>query len=365
MIVVVGISHRTSPVELRERFAFAEADVPAALEELRRSGAVDEVVIVSTCNRVEIYAATRLDAPGAAAALKQFLFRRAQGKGVSSAAMPAQGGPPNAAAEGEFYVHAASQCLAHLFRVASGLDSMVPGETEILGQIKGAYQLAQRHGFTGLALNRAFQRALHAAKQVRTETNIQRGNVSVASVAVELAGKIFASVAGVAVLVLGAGDTSAKVARALQSRGAKRIVVAGRSLERAQALANEFGGQAVPFEDWPRHLDAIDIVISSTSAPQPVLDRRTLEPMMTARRDRPLLLIDIAVPRDVHPDVNILENVYLYDIDDLQAIADDYLKLRRDEIARGEAIIQENVRAIFERIQPQATAAPGTSAGLA
>ena len=214
---------------------------------------------------------------------------------------------------------------------------MVLGETEILGQLKKAYDLAFRHRHTGACLNKAFQRAFHVAKHVRTETNIQRGSVSVASVAVELAEKIFSSLADREVLVIGAGETSEKTARALLSRGARSIIVANRSHDRAVALAGEFGGRAVPFDDWAREFEKIDIAISSTSAPHHILDRAKLEPLMKARQQRPLLLIDIAVPRDIDPEVNFLENVYLYNIDDLQAIADDYLKLRREEIARCEA----------------------------
>jgi len=224
---------------------------------------------------------------------------------------------------------------------------MVLGETEILGQLKAAYDLALQHGHTGARLNKAFQRAFHTAKHVRTHTNIQRGSVSVASVAVELAEKIFSSLADREVLVLGAGDTSEKTARALLSRGAKNIIVASRTFERARAMAAELGGRAVPFDNWADEFERIDIVISSTSAPHHILDRAKLEPLMKRRRNRPLLLIDIAVPRDIDPEVNFLENVYLYNVDDLQGIADDYLKLRREEIAQCEAIIAEKVKPLL------------------
>jgi glutamyl-tRNA reductase len=249
----------------------------------------------------------------------------------------------------ELYTLAEPQSLHHLFKVACGLDSMVLGETEILGQLKTAYEISHRHGHTGARLNKAFQRAFHAAKHVRTHTNIQRGSVSVASVAVELAEKIFSSLADREVLVIGAGDTSEKTARALSSRGAKNIVVTNRSFDRAQALASELNGRAVAFDDWAGEFEKIDIVISSTSAPAHILDRTRLEPLMKARRQRPLLLIDIAVPRDIDPEVNFLENVYLYNVDDLQSIADDYLKLRREEIARCEQIIGEKIEALLNQ----------------
>src|SRR5208283_3729988 len=241
----------------------------------------------------------------------------------------------------ELYSFAEPQSLHHLFKVACGLDSMVLGETEILGQLKRAYDLAFQHKQTGARLNKAFQRAFHVAKHVRTETNIQRGSVSVASVAVELAEKIFSSLIGHDVLVIGAGETSEKTARALLSRGARSIVFANRSHDRAVALAAELGGRAVPFDEWGAEFKNIDIAISSTSAPHYILGRVKLEPLMKARHHRPLLLIDIAVPRDIDPEVNFLENVYLYNIDDLQAIADDYLKLRQEEIVKCEAIIAE------------------------
>jgi glutamyl-tRNA reductase len=332
-VVVIGLSHHSSPVELRERFAFAEAKIPDALKSLRGSGIAGEAVILSTCNRVEIYAATPVEPAKAFAELKEFL--------VSHHAY-------EDSLNDVLYTFGEPQSLHHLFKVACGLDSMVLGETEILGQLKTAYDLALKHGHTGARLNKAFQRAFHVAKHVRTHTNIQRGSVSVSSVAVELAEKIFNSLGDREVLVIGAGDTSEKTARALLSRGARSIIVANRSFDRAQALAGELGGRAVPFDDWAGEFEKIDIVISSTSAPHHILDRVKLEPLMKARRQRPLLLIDIAVPRDIDPEVNLLENVYLYNVDDLQGIADDYLKLRQEEIARCEAIIAEKVKALLD-----------------
>jgi len=325
-VIVIGLSHHSAPVELRERFAFVEAKIPDALKSLRDSGIADEAVILSTCNRVEIYAATALTADAAVIELRGFL--------VSHDAFNDNLGD-------QLYSFAEPHSLHHLFKVACGLDSMVLGETEILGQIKTAYDLALQHGHTGARLNKAFQRAFHTAKHVRTHTNIQRGSVSVASVAVELAEKIFNSLGDREVLVIGAGDTSEKTARALLSRGAKSIIVANRSFDRAQALAGELGGRAVSFDDWAGEFEKIDIVISSTAAPHHILDRAKLEPLMKTRRQRPLLLIDIAVPRDIDPEVNFLENVYLYNVDDLQGIANDYLKLRREEMARCEEIIAE------------------------
>jgi len=339
-ILVLGLSHHTSHVNVRERFAFAEAAVPAALQKLRATGVAEEAVILSTCNRVELYAAVSGEPRPALAALQQFLLDHHN-----------YHEPLN----GELYALAEPRSVEHLFKVACGLDSMVLGETEILGQLKKAYDLALSHKHTGARLNRAFQKAFNIAKQVRTETNIQRGSTSVASVAVELAEKIFTSLGDRQVMVIGAGETSEKAARALLSRGAHSVIVSNRSHERAVALADELGGRAIHFDDWAKEFPRIDIVISSTSAPHYVLDRAKLEPLMRLRQNRPLLLIDIAVPRDIEPDCNFLDDVFLYNIDDLQAIAEDYLKQRQEEIARCEAIIREKVKGLL--------APPGGAAG--
>jgi glutamyl-tRNA reductase len=379
-VVVIGLSHRTSPVDLRERFAFADKKIPGALQELRASGIASEAAILSTCNRVEIYAATKLAPEAAFAELKKFFVRWGEtpGEPVISSPSPQRGGgrgeeakavsksnpltptlSPFGQGEGvdpnwerslneEIYTLAEPHSLHHLFKVASGLDSMVIGETEIFGQLKDAYELAFKHQHTGARLNKAFQRAFNVAKHIRTATNIQRGSVSVMSAAVELAEKIFSSLAEHEVLVIGAGETSEKTARALLSRGARGVVVTNRSLERATALATELGGRAVPFENWTDALEQIDLVISSTAAPHHVLDRAKLEPLMKRRKHRPLLLIDIAVPRDIDPAVNALDNVYLYNVDDLQSIAADYLNLRKEEVARCEKIIAEKVAALME-----------------
>jgi glutamyl-tRNA reductase len=341
-VVVVGLSHRTAPVEIRERLAFPETTIPEALQRLREQGLADEAVIVSTCNRVELYAVTRGAPDRAANALRQYLF---DCHGVP--------GPLDAG----IYAHEEPRSLEHLFKVVSGLDSMVLGETEILGQVKKAYDLALQCRATGRHLNRAFQRAFNVAKQIRTETNIQRGSVSVASVAVDLAEKIFDTLARCNVLVIGAGDTGEKAAKALLSRGAKGIVFTNRSFERAAALAAELGGRAVPFDDWSAEFANVDIIISSTAAPGYVLDRPRLEPWLPLRRGQPVLLVDIAVPRDIDPAVNTLDGVFLYDIDDLQAIADDALRQRKEDIARCEVIIRDRVQGLLSH--PQAR--PGAS----
>lgn len=337
-LVVIGLSHHSCPVTVRERFAFAEARIPAVLQSLREAGIAQEAVILSTCNRVEIYAVTSLAGPESFSALQTFLVTCHNYRDPIT---------------DEIYTLGEPHSLYHLFKVACGLDSMVLGETEILGQLKKAYDLALQKGFTGGRLNKAFQRAFNVAKHIRTETSIQRGSTSVGSVAVELAEKIFSHLGERNVMVIGAGDTSEKTARALLSRGARSIVVTNRSYDKAEALAQTLGGRALPFENWTAEFPGIDIVISSTSAPHYVLDRVKLEPLMKLRRNRPLLLVDIAVPRDIDPDVNFMENVFLYNIDDLQAIADDYLKQRKEEVARCEKIIREKAAPLLESFVPR------------
>lgn len=344
-IYVIGLSHHTAPVEVRERVAFAEPIIPETLSKLRDSGLADEAVILSTCNRVELYVATSIEPEEAVIRLRSFLLAN---RGLEDGL------------KDEVYAWAAPRSVEHLFRVACGLDSMVLGETEILGQLKKAYDLALQHRQTGPRLNKAFQRAFNVAKQVRTETNIQRGSISVASVAVELAEKIFETLSERQVMVIGAGETSEKVARALLSRGAKSVLVSNRSHDRAEALAKELGGRAIHFDGWAQEFRNIDIVISSTSAPHYVLDRAKLEPLMQLRDNRPLLLVDIAVPRDIEPEVNFLDDVYLYNVDDLQSIAEGYQQQRLEEVESCMAIIREKARALLDSRRPPEIP-PGTN----
>ena len=335
-IVVTGLSHRSAPVELRERFAFAESGLAESLGRMIQTSVASEAVILSTCNRVEIYAYT--EDPNGGDAVREFLIEASRNEQPLT---------------DELYTYGEPQSVEHLFRVASGLDSMVLGETEILGQLKQAYKVALEGKFTGGKLNKAFQKAFNAAKQIRTETAIQRGSVSVASVSVELAEHIFESLSKCRVMVIGAGDTSEKTARALLSRGAHSIIVSNRSHERAVELARELDGGAIHFEEWEKVFDGIDIVISSTAAPHYVLDRVKLEPLMKSRKHRDLLLINIAVPRDIDPEVNYVENVYLYNVDDLQTIADENKAQRQEEIARCEEIIREKAKAVLAGRPPQ------------
>jgi len=326
-LVAVGLSHKTAPVEIREQMAFAEADLAAAAGRIRALGLATEALVVSTCNRVELYAAIPAGDPAALAQqLRGFLLRDRGYTGDAS---------------GTVYTHLGTAALEHLFRVVSGLDSLVLGETEILGQIKRFYSLALSSGHTGGILNRSFQRAFAMAKRIRTETQIQRGNTSVAAVAVELAERIFDDLDRRQVLVIGAGDTSEKTARALRGRGAQGILVSNRSFDRAAALAEELEGRAIGFQDWEREFATVDIVVSATGSPHPILDRHRLERLMAGRRPRPILLIDLAVPRDIDPAVTLLPEVFLANVDDLQSVADTATRQRREEVARCEIMIRE------------------------
>ncbi len=333
-IVCFGLSHRTAAVEVRERFAFADKELPAATLRLRALEGVQEALILSTCNRVEHYAVLD-DGPDPIRRASD-LFRRY-----------CETGGLNAHADGEqFYHHDSPASVEHLFRVASGLDSMVIGETEILGQVKQAYQVATAAGTTSRVLNKLFQRAFQAAKQVRSDTEIGRGTVSVASAAVDLAERLFGDLERCRALVLGAGDTGERTARALLSRGVRPagLAVANRSPERAAALAAELGGRAVAsFDAWEREAADADILITSTAATEPVVTAAQLARLMRPRADRPLFVIDIAVPRDVEPFANEIEGVYLYDIDSLQEIARQAMASRERELAACERIIGRHV----------------------
>jgi glutamyl-tRNA reductase len=324
----VGLSHHTANVETRERFAGH-----AQSECVLRNAGCAEVLLLMTCNRVEVYGASEKRV--STEEIAHCLAREIE-KDAHQYALP-------------FYRYEGEKCMQHLFRVASGLDSMIVGESEILGQAKKAYESAKKSGAVGPYLHRLFQRAFRVAKQVRTHTEITRGSVSVGSVAVDLAQRIFGQLDHCKVLVLGAGETSERTARALISRGVSDLRVSNRSNDRAQDLADRVGGQAVPFDEWPQQCREIDILITSTSSEIPLLTPANLAPMLSDRVDRPLFVIDIAVPRDVDPIVNEMEGVYLYDIDALRCVAEQSLAMRRQQIASAEAIIAEHVADFIDK----------------
>jgi glutamyl-tRNA reductase len=345
-IVCLGLSHRTAAVDLRERFAIPEARLGSLALELAKLPELGESVVVSTCNRVEFYAAAP-EAERAFGALHAALAERGMETEVEV-----------------FFRRVTEEAARHLFSVVCGLDSMVLGETEILGQVKKAYQAAQEQKATARHLNKLFQRAFNVAKEVRTRTNITRGSVSVGSAAVELAERIFGRLEHCKVMILGAGETAELTAGALQSRGVRSIFVANRSHERAVSLAERMGGSAVHFEEWHRVFSGVDILIGSTAAPHHVLTRAKLEPLMGERRQRPLFCIDLAVPRDIDPEVNLLNGVYLYDIDSLQAIAQQSMEVRRGELQVCEAMIERHVGEFLQWLRSKPALAPETFAKL-
>ncbi len=323
-LTCVGVSHQTASVETRERFAIEAHHTTSALEQALRLDGVNEAVALFTCNRVEWYV----------------VADSSQFDPLSVLTTRAKIEPNDLE---HIYQHDFEETVRHLFRVASGFESMVLGETEILGQVKKAYATAADLRATSTWLNKLFQKAFSVAKQVRSQTGITRGSVSVGSVAVDLAEKIFGNLDQCHTMVLGAGDTSERTARALAAKGVRSVIVSNRSHDRAVALAGEIGGRAIHFDDWEGEFVNLDILISSTSAPHFVVTRAKLEALMRRRPERPLFLIDIAVPRDIEPSVNEIDGVYLYDIDSLEAIARESMESRRREMLAGQSIIDQHV----------------------
>lgn len=335
-IFVAGLSYKTTPVEVRERLAVPRSRLSCCGCRLKLRGNLSEVVLLSTCNRVEIYGVTSESNRNL-----QGLFQELAGSHFDFSPY--------------LYVKEGEAALSHLFSVTSGLDSMVLGETEITGQVKHAYLSAQAMKLTGKVLNRVFQTALQVAKDVRTRTGIGRGATSVGSVAVELAERIFdRDLSEKVVMIIGAGKMGEACVRHLAKRGARTVLVSNRSFERAQDLATEFGGRAVHFDECRQALAVADIVVSSTGSPHTVLHRDDVASVLAARRNRPLFLVDIAVPRDIDPAVQQLNNVFLYDIDDLEAIVRENAKCREQELARCQAIIAERTATVLARLTPPA-----------
>ena len=333
-IFVAGLSYKTAPVEVREKLAVRPSLLPCRGCRLKLNAGLDEVVLVSTCNRVEVY--------GASASWVRAKIHR-----IFEQLCPDMDVTPHV------YVKEGAEAVKHLFSVAAGLDSMVIGETEITGQVKNAYQAAQQAGLTGRALNRVFQTALQVAKEIRTHTAIGRGATSVGSVAVELAEKVFAGdLSEKTVMILGAGKMGEACVRHLAKGGTRSVLVANRSFERAQSLAAEFGGRAMPFERRWQALAEADILVSSTGSPATVVHKEDVAAILPSRSGRPLVLVDIAVPRDIAPDVEQLDNVYLYNIDHLEAIVRENSRMREQELSKCGGIISRRAAALMARFQP-------------
>lgn len=334
-LLLTGLNHRTAPVEVRERLAFEEKTLPDALECLKQQPGVLEGMILSTCNRVEV-AITADEAADPEAAVEAFLAQtRKVDRGWMSPYLYRFNGP---------------EAIRHVFRVAASLDSMVVGEPQILGQLKSAYAVAKEKGAVSGFLDLVMTRAFNVAKRVRTETDIGQSAVSVSYAAVELAREIFGSLAGKRVLVAGAGKMAESAARHLKRAGVKEILVTNRTKARAQAMADEFGGRVIDYDYFEDAIPEVDILLASSGAPHYIVTPEQMRAAMSRRRNRPMFLIDIAVPRNIDPAVNKLEGVFLYDIDDLGKVVDANLQGRIQVAGEAEEIIREEVDRMMARL---------------
>ena len=325
-LVCVGLNHETAPVEVRERFALSEKALDREVVGLLEARNIEEGVVLSTCNRTEYYAV--INGGSGVAELESWICGQREFDG---------------AREGIFYCYEAREAAEHLCRVASGMNSMVLGETEIFGQVKKAYQRSLDGKATKGVLNRLFQRTFSVGKRVRNQTGIQEGATSVAGASVELAEKVFGRLKGSTVMVIGAGEMSRQTAQALQSRGASSVMVTNRSYDKAVELAESIGGHAVHFDSWETELKDVDVVIAATGAPHFVVKPGHVEAVRRKRKFRPLIMVDIAVPRDIDPKVGEIEEVYLYDIDTLQEMANEARKRREKQLMLCEEIIREEI----------------------
>jgi len=321
----MGLNHETAPVEVREHFAVSTDDLGSRAKELTELTTIAEGVVISTCNRVEVYIAAE-DRQMGLEVLRDHLLRGHDEEDMK-----------------HLYEKCGDDAQRHLFALVSGLDSMVLGETEIFGQVKDAYKQALQAGATKGVLNRLFQKSFSVGKRIRTHTRIQSGATSVGNVAVDLAEKIFGKLKGCHVMIIGAGETSRLVAQSMISRGASSLTVTNRSIERAQALADELNGEVVAFDAWEDALVKADVVVSSTGASEPVLHRSQIEAVRRMRKFRPLFLIDIAVPRDIESQAGDIEEVYLYDIDKLQQLANEAKESRAKQVKICEQMIEEEI----------------------
>jgi glutamyl-tRNA reductase len=331
-LALIGVSHKTAPVEVRERLAFPSDKICAALASLLEKTHAAEAMILSTCNRVEIVAR----GPDAKL-VRDFMCEYHQ---ISADAISEH-----------LYSYQNADAIRHLFRVTSSLDSMMLGEPQILGQVKEAYRLAAEAGAIGSGLSPLLDRAFAVAKRVRSETGISQSAVSISFAAVELARKIFGDLAGKTVMIIGASKMGELAAKHLRRNGVAAVLVTNRTFERAVEIAKVFEGAAIPFEHFADHIDHADIVITSTGAPHFIITKHLAEQVIRNRRNKPVFFIDIAVPRDVDPAVNDLDNVFVYDIDDLQQVIDANMKERMKEAGRAEEIVDREVRAFYTRMQ--------------
>jgi glutamyl-tRNA reductase len=332
-LMIVGLNHTTAPVDVREKLAFDPTGLKESVLRLVSLPAVKEGVIVSTCNRVEVVATTRSEEE-ALRGVREFLLSQ---EGLHS----------GVAADRHFYTYIDGDAVRHLFRVAASLDSMVVGEPQILGQLKDSYLVARQAGAVGTVLHRLFHRSFAVAKRVRTETGIGSGSVSVSSIAVELARRIFAQLDHKTVLLIGSGKMGELVVRHLQRNGARSLMVTNRTFERAVELAAEFHGSPILFEDFPRYLRLADLVVGCTAAPHILLAAETVTEVLKERKQRAMFFIDLGIPRNFDSRINEIDNAYLYNIDDLKTVAQDNLQEREQEAFKAETLIHDEVGAFL------------------
>jgi glutamyl-tRNA reductase len=329
-IVLVGLNHKSAPVEVRERLAFSDDACTESLRTLVDGETISEALIVSTCNRVEVLATTgKLDGGAGATRISDFLSA-------------ARNVPADFFYQ-HLYTHADDGAIRHMFRVASSLDSMVVGEPQVLGQVRHAYTLAVAAGTAGRVLHRLMHHTLHVAKRVRSETGIADSAVSISYTAVELGRKIFGSLKGATVLIIGAGEMAELAAQHLTSAGAQRILVANRTLETGTQLATKIGGQTVPFDELPTHLAEADVIICSTGARDYIITPQLARTALEARRNKPAFYIDISVPRNVDPAVGEINNLFVFDVDDLESVIASNIREREREAERAELIVESEV----------------------
>jgi glutamyl-tRNA reductase len=325
-LITLGINHKTAPLDLREQLAFTPQSLPEALTSLKNLKHVEEVAILSTCNRTEVYCVT--SANNDQAIIQWFSqFHSLDEKLIKQ----------------HLYLYAHEETIRHAMEVACGLDSMVLGEPQIAGQMKEAYARANENGTIGPLLGKLYQRAFAVSKQVRTDTDIGSSPVSVAFAAVSLAKQIFGDLKETTVLLVGAGETIELTTRHLHSQGVNKIIIANRSVDRAQKLADEFGGEAISLQHIAAHLHRSDIVISSTASPLPIIGKGTVERALKKRRHEPIFMVDLAVPRDIEPEVNELDDIYLYSVDDLQSVINDNMESRLQAAEQAREIIDVQV----------------------
>lgn len=335
-IIIVGLSHKTAPVEIREKLSFPAETIGESLKKLCGNYGINEGVIVSTCNRVEVFAVTH-DIEKGLWQVKRFLSEYHN--------------IPLDALDEHLYTFSGEDAVRHLFRVAAGLDSMVLGEPQILGQMKDAYGYAIQHGTAGIIINKLFHKAFSVAKRIRTETKIGSSAVSISYAAVELAKKIFGAIENKTAMLVGAGEMAELAARHLLNNGVKEIMIANRSYERAVEMARAFNGSPIMFREFAHYLKKVDVVIVSTAAPKFIIHPEQIEEVIKERKNKPMFFIDISVPRNIDPLINKIDNVYLYDIDDLQGVVAANIKERQNEVQEAENIIKEEIEKFYRWIK--------------